>query len=234
MELYFYYIDGQYIDFLKKYEKARRSFTCVPNSSYWNTNKFTFGAVLEVNKINYFVPVSSYSKEQEDVILMTDKFAKSKAQQYKVLGSLRFAYMIPAPNNCIKKLDIKQMPTENSRIHVAKELAYCRRNRDKIKKQAQKTYERVINKVDPDLIKHSCDFKLLEQAYAEYVDLMPRYLETTKQGVKMLQKNGIEFEAHPSPKKDDVLIIKVKNKDKPTVEHILSNIIQHKNKLSKQ
>lgn len=47
-------------------------------------------------------------------------------QKYKVLGSLRFAYMIPAPNNCIKKLDIKQMPTENSRIHVAKELAYCR------------------------------------------------------------------------------------------------------------
>lgn len=233
MEMYFYYIDGQYIDFLKKYEKERRSFTCVPNSSYWNTNKFTFGAVLEVNNINYFVPVSSYSKKQEDVILITDKFAKSKAQQYKVLGSLRFAYMIPAPNHCIKKLDIKQMPTENSRIHVAKELAYCRRNRDKIKRQAQKTYERVINKVDPDLIKHSCDFKLLEQAYTEYIGALPRYFETTKQGVELLQKSGIEFETRSSPKKDNIFIIKTQMKDRQAAERILGNTIQHNNNQKK-
>ena len=224
MELYFYYVDGQYIDFLKKYEKARRSFTCVPNSSYWNTNKFTFGAVLEVNNINYFVPVSSYSKKQEDVILMTDKFAKSKAQQYRVLGSLRFAYMIPAPNNCIKKLDIKQMPTENSRVHVAKELAYCRRNRDKIKRQAQKTYERVINKVDPDLIKHSCDFKLLEQAYAEYVDMMPYYLKTSAEGVELLRQNKIDFEVRPSTKNSEMFVVKLKTSDAPQAQAILSTI----------
>ena len=166
MEVYFYYIKEDYIDFLKKYETAQRGFTCVPNAQYWNTNKFTFGAVLEVNEERYFVPVSSYDKKQQDVILMTDKSSKNKGN--KVLGSLRFAYMIPVPKRCIIKLDVNKMPTENSRIHVSKELSFCRRNRDKIQKQAQKTYNRVVGKKFPELTRNSCDFKLLEQAYIIY------------------------------------------------------------------
>ncbi len=79
MEVNFYYIKEHYnIDFLKKYETAQRGFTCVPNAQYWNTNKFSFGAVLEVNGEQYFVPVSSYDKKQQDVILMTDKNSKNK------------------------------------------------------------------------------------------------------------------------------------------------------------
>ena len=166
MELYFYYITEDYIDFLKKYETAKRGFTCVPNAQYWNTNKFTFGAVLEVNGEQYFVPVSSYDKKQQDVILMTDKNPKNKSN--KILGSLRLAYMIPVPKSCIIKVDINKMPTEYSRVHVSKELAFCRRNRDKIQKQAQKTYDRVVSKQFPELTRNSCDFKLLEQAYIIY------------------------------------------------------------------
>ena len=86
----------------------------------------------------------------------------------KVLGALRFAYMIPAPKQCTVKLDIQKTPTENSRVHISKELAFCRRNRDKIQKQAQKNYNRVINKENPELTKNSCDFKLLEKAYVHY------------------------------------------------------------------
>ena len=99
---------------------------------------------------------------------MTDKTAKNKTQMNKVLGALRFAYMIPAPKQCIVKLDIQKTPTENSRVHISKELAFCRRNRDKIQKQAQKTYNRVINKENPELTKNSCDFKLLEKSYVHY------------------------------------------------------------------
>lgn len=168
MEMYFYYIDKDYINYLKKYEKERRSFTCVPNAGYWNTNKFTFGAVLEMNGLKYFVPVSSYEKKQQDLILITDKKSKDNSKRNKVLGSLRFPYMIPAPKECIIKLEINKMHTPNSRIHVAKELAFCRRNRDKIQKQAQKTYNRVIAKAIPDLIKNSCDFLILEEACISY------------------------------------------------------------------
>ena len=84
MDMNFYYADEEYIDFLKKAEKAVRGYTCVPNVSYGNIAKFTFGAVLSVNGINYYVPVSSYSKKQQDTILIKDKSGT------KILGTLRF------------------------------------------------------------------------------------------------------------------------------------------------
>ena len=59
----FFYVDGEYIEYLKNVEESNRGFTCVPNVHYWNTNKFVFGAVLLINEIPYFVPVTSYSTE---------------------------------------------------------------------------------------------------------------------------------------------------------------------------
>lgn len=168
MQLYFYYVEKDYIEFLKNFEKEKRGFTCVPNVSYKNTNKFTFGAVLEVNGINYFVPVSSYDKKQEDVILIKEKNFSNQKGIHNSLGALRFAYMIPVPKQCIIKLDINSMPTEYSRTHVSKELAFCRRNRDKIQVRAKKTYDRVISKKFPELTRNSCDFKILEEAYINY------------------------------------------------------------------
>ncbi|MGN1134776.1 MAG: type III toxin-antitoxin system ToxN/AbiQ family toxin [Oscillospiraceae bacterium] len=163
MDICFYYIKNDYIDFLKKYEREQIGHTCVPNLQYKNSDKFVFGAVMNINDMNYFVPVSSYNKKQEDVILIRDKKNKSN-----VLGSLRFAYMLPVPTSCLNKLDIKAVTNEYSKVHISKELAFCRRERDKIYKQAEKTYFRVTHRINEQLVKNSCNFKLLEQAYIEY------------------------------------------------------------------
>ena len=64
MDIYFYYVNQDYIEYLKQAEREFREFTCVP--------------------------VSSYSKNQQDLILMKDK-----QDSNKILGSLRFTYMIP-------------------------------------------------------------------------------------------------------------------------------------------
>ena len=159
---YFYYVDGNYIEYLKECEIQKRGFTCVPNAHYWNTDKFVFGAVLCINDLSYFVPVSSYSRKQQDLILIKDKKDKH------ILGSLRFNFMIPVPNNLLHKLDINNLPTTNNRVHTSKELAFCRRNRDKIYKFALKTYNRVKSGNYPELNKNSCDFELLEKASLEY------------------------------------------------------------------
>ena len=159
---YFYYVDGDYIEYLKERETQARGFTCVPNVHYWSTDKFVFGAVLEINDIPYFVPISSYSRSQQDLILMKDK------NDGHILGSLRFNYMIPVPDHLLYKLDINALPTVNNRIHTSKELAFCRRNRDRIYRIALKTYNRVISKKDITLLKNSCDFAILEQAYFDY------------------------------------------------------------------
>ena len=51
----FYRIDESYNKFLQEYEKAKRGITKVPNIRYSDRNKFSFGAVLEVNGIKYYV-----------------------------------------------------------------------------------------------------------------------------------------------------------------------------------
>lgn len=164
MNIYFYYVNEEYIDYLKDYEYQERGFTCVPNVCYKNTRKFTFGAVMSVNGLNYFVPVSSYSKKQEDVILIKDK------KNTHVLGSLRFTYMIPVPEKCLVKVDINSFDSAKSKGHISDELAFCRRNRDKIFRKAIKTYERVNSKDNDLLVRNSCDFIILEKACAEYIE----------------------------------------------------------------
>ena len=76
--------------------------------------------------------------------------------------------MIPIPKQCCKKIDINAFHSKSSSVHISKELAFCRRNRDKIIRQAEKTYKRVVSKENDLLTKNSCDFKLLEQAYTEF------------------------------------------------------------------
>lgn len=80
MELNFYNVDTDYIDYLKKYEERYRGFTRVPNVKYHSgNNKFFYGAVLTVNNIDYFVPVSSNTRVKQDDILIVVK-DKKKSQ----------------------------------------------------------------------------------------------------------------------------------------------------------
>ncbi len=172
MNLYFYYVSPEYIDYLKSIELAKRGFTCVPNVHYGHFQKFTYGAVFIINGISYFAPVSSYSKQQKDLILLKDK------KDHSVLGSLRLNYMIPVPLPCIQKVDINSFDT-NKKVKTSKELAFCRRNRDAIARKASITYSRIIKNIealqagntasfDETLYKNSCDFLLLEKAYISY------------------------------------------------------------------
>lgn len=162
MKIDFYYVNKDYIKYLKDYEKQHRGgFTCVPNIEYANRDKFVYGAVLEINKIKYYVPVSSQTKGKQDDILIRDK-------KNIIKGSLRFAYMIPVPNCCISTLVIDNIKSENRKILVSKELAFCRKNKDKIQHQAQVTYDRILSGKHPNLNRNSCDFKVLEAAWIQY------------------------------------------------------------------
>lgn len=160
----FYYVDNDYIAFLKRAEMDSRGFTCVPNIQYaGNSLKFVYGAVLEINDVNFFVPVSSQFGKHGEYNL--DIKTKGKIK-YK--GSLRFPYMIPVPKSCLYPLIIDNIPQEQRKIRTSKELAFCRKNKDKIEKMALHTYEAVTKEVNPKLLSNSCDFKLLEQKCLEY------------------------------------------------------------------
>lgn len=119
---------------------------------------------MQLGNINYFVPISSRigKNAQYNLDIKTDD---KKAQ---IKGSLRFPYMIPVPTKCLIKLNIKEVADINEKSRISKELAFCRKNRNKIEMYAQKTYNDITLNKNEKLVKNSCDFKLLEQAYIEY------------------------------------------------------------------
>jgi protein AbiQ len=161
----FYRVDEEYNKFLQKYEKKYRGVTKVPNIRYADRNKFAFGAVLEINGINYYVSVSSFDKKQEANILI-----RIPGDKQEVKGSLRFNYMIPVPNSCLERLIIKDVEDEKYRLLLNKEYRFCIDNTEKIQKKANKIYEMVTQNRKQVLTDNSCDFTLLEAAYREYID----------------------------------------------------------------
>lgn len=160
----FYRISEEYGRFLQKYERDRRGVTKVPNIRYVDHNKFAFGAVLEVNGIKYYVPVSSFDKKQEANILI-----RIPGDKKEVKGSLRFNYMVPVPDDCVERLVIKNVKDEKYRFLLNKEYKFCVNNIERIQKKANKIYELVTTNRKQILTDNSCDFKLLEQGYREYI-----------------------------------------------------------------
>lgn len=159
----FYRVDEQYNRFLQEYEKKHRGITKVPNIRYSERNKFSFGAVLIINDLKYYVSVSSFDKKQEANILI-----RIKDDEKEIKGSLRFNYMIPVPDECLERLIIKDEKDEKYRILLNKEYQFCIDNEEKIKKKANKIYSMVVENKKQILTDNSCDFKLLEKAYYEY------------------------------------------------------------------
>lgn len=170
----FYYIDKKYIKFLKEYETKQRGITKVPNCDYKNKEKFAFGAVMQVNGMDYYVSVSSFKKKHEANILI-----RVPQDKKEIKGSLRFNYMIPVPKECVKKLVIKDIEDKKYQLLLNKELRFCIDNEERIYKKAKKIYTMVIENRKQVLTDNSCAFHILEKGYQEYID---KYL-TKKDGL---------------------------------------------------
>ncbi len=159
----FYRINEEYNRFLQEYEKAKRGFTKVPNIKYTDCDKFAFGAVMQVKNLNYYVSVSSFVKKQEANILI-----RIPGDETEIKGFLRFNYMVPVPDECIKKLVIKDIEDEKYRSLLNKEYRFCIANAERIQKKANRIYEMVTTNRKQILTDNSCAFHILEDGYREY------------------------------------------------------------------
>ena len=93
----------------------------MPNIHYSDRDQFSFGAVLQENGTNYSVSVSSFDIQQEANILI-----RTPGDKKEIKGSLRFNYMIPVPEECIKRLVIKDIEDEQYRMLLNKEYRFCK------------------------------------------------------------------------------------------------------------
>lgn len=231
MKVDFYNVDLEYIAFLKAFEQAARGFTRVPNVRYQSgNNKFFYGAVLSVNGFSYFVPISHHIHNKQDDLLIV-----VKDKRKPIVGTLRFAYMLPMPKEALSILVRDEIPNIDRREKVRKELAFCRRNKDKIEKMAHAAYTRITAHASADLMHNSCDFKLLEQACLAYCQQhryeMPSpaqaterkyfYFELTQKQLDTLKKEGIPCEY---TQKDTRLIARVPKEFEEQARTVISGI----------
>lgn len=76
---------------------------------------------MQVNNIDYYVPVTSYTQQKPDNFLI-------RADNGQVASSLRFNYMFPIPKELVAERTIAGEPDRAYRALLAQELKYCINN----------------------------------------------------------------------------------------------------------
>lgn len=161
MKLKFYEVDREYIKYLKENGDEK-----IPNFEYSKHQKFYCGIVLTINKFNYFAPVSSYNKKLHTTFLIMDKDRETKEE--KAISSLRFSFMFPCPIEYLSQKDFSKEDVKYKNL-LMKELKYCNKNIDKIKKLANTVYKLGLKEESRKRF-NICDFRKLEEKCLEYIN----------------------------------------------------------------
>ena len=168
-----YTVDNNYITFIQKAETAVRGFTRVPNMYYpAGKQKLVCGIVLQniVNRINYYVGLTSYSIQKSENILIN-----TGERHNPIKGSLRFNYMFPVPYQCLTRKIINSESDFNYKQLLIKEYRFIQANQVLIENKAKEVYDKIVNRIcSKTLLENSCDFLVLEKALLKYIS---RYLK---------------------------------------------------------
>ena len=153
--LKFYYVDQLYADFLRTYDPK------VPALSYEAHDKFFCGVVLKVNEKKYYAPISHDTNRQQTSLLIYDKG--------RVISSIKFAFMIPVPDNVLNLLDFNTIAqTDLNYANLLRaEYLFCSRHEQIILKKATSVYRIGCNKKHR-LNPMCCQFSDLEAHVEEY------------------------------------------------------------------
>lgn len=169
-KLKWYIIDKEYVNYLRKFDEK------VENIDYNFKLKPYIGTLININDINFYVPISSPKKKHESMKDGID-FIKIK-QKDKTIGVLNLNNMIPILDKNVEKLrysEIEQYRNFNSdkekKLYIALlnfELTLINNKREKIKRNAMKIYNEKIVNPNSEIAKRCCNFKLLEDKCKEY------------------------------------------------------------------
>ena len=138
-ELKIYSISDEYISYLRRYEPNVYSNKI---DCRMHTRKY-LGIVIDINGINYYVPLSSPKETDYQVAGETRVIKKSiipiiriteKNNGIKELkGTLRISHMIPVPESELTLYDLDNEPDEDYKSLVKAEVIFIRKNSEKIK-----------------------------------------------------------------------------------------------------
>lgn len=152
-----YEIKNEYIQFLANYQKH------IFLQKDGKNNRKYIGIVLEINKMKYFAPLSSYKDKHKK---MSESVDFIKIKEYAVIN---LNNMIPVPADQIIELDINKEKDLSYRYLLQAESREVNRQKSRITKNAEIVYSHKIhNGNGTALAKRTNDFILLENLCKKY------------------------------------------------------------------
>lgn len=186
-DLSFFDVRAEYVNYLRNFETSIRGFSHVPLVDYESHNrkgKFFCGIVLQINDYQYYVPVSSNTRDHPNTFFLYDN--------YNRIGSLRFDFMFPVPEGVVKERLIREEADPRYQRLLEKELTYCKRNVSAIREMALQTYMTITlpgQGIEPRHLTRSCDFRVLEGASAIWCQEHGLSQETLEPSIEMLRQS---------------------------------------------
>ncbi len=155
----FYTVDAAYCDFLRKTDPR------VPYTMDKKSVRPFVGIVFSVNNFHYYAPLTSPKPKHLHMKNQID-FLKVKSGE---LGAINFNNMIPVPQECLVKIEIRILETDTKpdtdyKNLLSNQLSWCNSHKDTILKQAGKLYNMITHgKAWGNLAERCCNFILDEQ-----------------------------------------------------------------------
>lgn len=169
-----YYIEREYLDFLRKRGDAH-----VPRADYEDsgrTQKFYCGPVFNADGINYFLPVSHQTNKGDMTVYDVESRETDPTGAYIIdndgvkLGNLDYRYAIPCMDNELLK------PVSLSKFGQ-KQFEIITNMKDAIGEQAKNLYDKARSGDYPVHKRKAIDFDSLETAAYAYADLKEQLRE---------------------------------------------------------
>lgn len=172
MEINWYVLDKKYVEHLSKTDPK------VGYVEYGDRLKLHVGILLEINNVNYYVPVSSPKPKHKKMANSIDFHKLSDATTGYLYAVININNMIPVPEKCATQLkynaieDFRSFSNDKDRINyiylLQKEKELIDSAEETLRTKARKLHEKCTENPDSKLAKRCCDFVALEKICKEY------------------------------------------------------------------
>ncbi len=174
-QLFFYNVDMKYIRDLSKVDDNVLSVS----PQIEKQNRPFVGILVMINGKQYCAPITSPKPKHKTMPKNFDyiKIMGKVGNGEDIIGVINFNNMIPVHKSVITPIELKILPNDNLQTQhykrlVSNQLKWCRSHSDAILKNAQKTYNIIVNGTgNQSLKKRCCNFKKLENVLEKRLSL---------------------------------------------------------------
>ncbi len=177
----FYYVNKEYADYLRDPEIGDKH---VPVTDYGDSEKFFVGAVLSVEGMKYFAPVTSNVNVNKGTFSIFDRHGNH-------ISSVRLNFMFPVDDEVLTRLNIDNIQNRGYRDLVSNEILYCTDHKRESCSIAKEMYD--LRKGGKYFIRDNNNNKIyinnfakLEKAAAKYKDYIKTRVVTTEEQTKLM------------------------------------------------